>query len=197
MTFWKRRRKFPPQQTINMTTSRRAKDVDERHRIYPRLVRPTGVQARGPRVCISRPCEFPPFSRPNGRCRGWDVLLHPADRFKAQPGRVPAFEHGPRRQYETILYAIKGSKKANHIYPDVIPLQRRRQHGPRCGRSQSRCSRTLLQRSVKPGDKVLDSFAGSGPLLEAAAPAALLRPDRSRPRRLWLCSTRGAAHRRC
>ena len=27
----------------------------------------------------------------------------------------------------------------------------------------------LLQRSVKPGDRVLDSFAGSGPLLEADA----------------------------
>ena len=99
---------------------------------------------------------------------GWDVFRTPLIAFKQNSGRVPRPEHGPRRQYETILYAIKGGKKVNHIYPDVIPCTGDENMGHGAQKPVA-LFQNLLQRSVKPGDRVLDSFAGSGPLLEAAA----------------------------
>ena len=99
---------------------------------------------------------------------GWDVFRTPLIAYKLNSGRVPRPEHGPRRQYETILYAIKGDKTVNHIYPDVIPCQGDENMGHGAQKPVA-LFQNLLQRSVKPGDMVLDSFAGSGPLLEAAA----------------------------
>lgn len=99
---------------------------------------------------------------------GWDVFRTPLIAYKQNSGRVPRPEHGPRRQYETILYAIKGGKKVNHIYPDVIPCTGDENMGHGAQKPVA-LFQNLLQRSVRPGDRVLDSFAGSGPLLEAAA----------------------------
>lgn len=99
---------------------------------------------------------------------GWGVFRTPLIAYKQNSGRVPRPEHGPRRQYETILYAIKGGKKVNHIYPDVIPCTGDENMGHGAQKPVA-LFQNLLQRSVKPGDRVLDSFAGSGPLLEAAA----------------------------
>ena len=99
---------------------------------------------------------------------GWDVFRTPLIAYKQNSGRVPRPEHGPRRQYETILYAIKGGKKVNHIYPDVIPCQGDDNMGHGAQKPVA-LFQNLLQRSALPGDWVLDSFAGSGPLLEAAA----------------------------
>lgn len=99
---------------------------------------------------------------------GWDVFRTPLIAYKQNSGRVPRPEHGPRRQYELVLYAIKGRKKVNHIYPDVIPCQGDENMGHGAQKPVA-LFQNLLQRSVRPGDRVLDSFAGSGPLLEAAA----------------------------
>lgn len=111
--------------------------------------------------------NFPALSRMMAAA-GWDVFRTPLIAYKQNSGRVPRPEHGPRRQYETILYAIKGSKKVNHIYPDVIPCTGDENMGHGAQKPVA-LFQNLLQRSVKPGDRVLDSFAGSGPLLEAAA----------------------------
>ena len=111
--------------------------------------------------------NFPALSRMM-TAAGWDVFRTPLIAFKQNSGRVPRPEHGPRRQYETILYAIKGGKKVNHIYPDVIPCTGDENMGHGAQKPVA-LFQNLLQRSVKPGDRVLDSFAGSGPLLEAAA----------------------------
>ena len=99
---------------------------------------------------------------------GWDVFRTPLIAYKQNSGRVPRPEHGPRRQYELVLYAIKGGKKVNHIYPDVIPCQGDDNMGHGAQKPVA-LFQNLLQRSALPGDWVLDSFAGSGPLLEAAA----------------------------
>ena len=111
--------------------------------------------------------NFPALSRMM-TAAGWDVFRTPLIAYKQNSGRVPRPEHGPRRQYETILYAIKGGKKVNHIYPDVIPCTGDENMGHGAQKPVA-LFQNLLQRSVKPGDRVLDSFAGSGPLLEAAA----------------------------
>ena len=98
---------------------------------------------------------------------GWYVFRTPLIVFKQNSGRVPRPQHGPRRQYEIILYAIKGDKQVTHIYPDVIQVtaDENLSHG---AQKPVALYQNLLQRSVKPGDVILDSFGGTGTLLPAA-----------------------------
>lgn len=98
---------------------------------------------------------------------GWYVFRTPLINHKMNSGRVPLPDQGPRRQYEIILYAIKGKKQTTHIYPDVISTSpdENFSHG---AQKPVALYQNLLQRSVRPGDRVLDSFAGSGTIFEAA-----------------------------
>lgn len=98
---------------------------------------------------------------------GWYVFRTPMICTKPNSGRVPLPEEGPRRQYEIILYAIKGHKRTTAIYPDVITTfaDAGLQHG---AQKPVALFENLLQRSVRPGDKVLDCFAGSGTIFPAA-----------------------------
>lgn len=98
---------------------------------------------------------------------GWDVFRTPFVIHKLNSGRVPRPEHGPRRQYELCLYAIKGGKQVTQILPDVIAAQAdpNMTHG---AQKPVSVFQNLLQRSAIPGDNVLDCFAGSGTLLPAA-----------------------------
>lgn len=97
---------------------------------------------------------------------GWDVFRTPLIVYKTNSGRVPRPEHGPRRQYEILLYAIKGGKPVTAIYPDVIPSQAddNMSHG---AQKPVMVYENLLQRSVRPGDTVLDAFSGSGTIFAA------------------------------
>lgn len=98
---------------------------------------------------------------------GWWVTRTPFICTKPNSGRVPHPEHGPRRQWEMILYAIKGRKKTLGIYPDVITTfaDANMTHG---AQKPVALFVDLLKRSCRPGDKVLDSFAGSGTIFPAA-----------------------------
>jgi DNA modification methylase/ParB-like chromosome segregation protein Spo0J len=98
---------------------------------------------------------------------GWYVFRTPFICVKPNSGRVPLPDQGPRRQYETLLYAIKGKKPVTHIYPDVISTTADEQlsHG---AQKPVALFKNLLQRSVRPGDVVLDCFAGTGPIIPAA-----------------------------
>ena len=98
---------------------------------------------------------------------GWYVFRTPLINPKMNSGRVPLPDQGPRRQYEIILYAIKGKKQTTHIYPDVISTSADENfsHG---AQKPVALYQNLLQRSVRPGDRVLDTFAGSGTIFEAA-----------------------------
>lgn len=98
---------------------------------------------------------------------GWWVTRTPFIASKPNSGRVPHPEHGPRRQWEMILYAIKGKKTTTGIYPDVITTMAdpNMSHG---AQKPVALYSDLLKRSVKPGDKILDSFAGSGTIFPAA-----------------------------
>ncbi len=97
---------------------------------------------------------------------GWYVFRTPLTVHKLNSGRVPLPEHGPRRQTEWILYAIKGKKPVTHIYPDIVTVNGDENMGHGAQKPVA-LFQNLLQRSVRPGDKVLDSFAGSGPILPA------------------------------
>lgn len=101
------------------------------------------------------------------RAAGWYVFRTPLINFKTNSGRVPLPDRGPRRQYEILLYAIKGDKPVTHIYPDVIQSQsdENMSHG---AQKPVAVYLNLLQRSVRPGDSVLDTFSGSGTIFPAA-----------------------------
>lgn len=101
------------------------------------------------------------------RDAGWYVFRTPLIDYKTDSGRVPLPDRGPRRQWEMILYAIKGDKPVTHIYPDVIPCQAdpNMTHG---AQKPVALYVNLLKRSVRPGDSVLDTFAGSGTIFPAA-----------------------------
>ena len=98
---------------------------------------------------------------------GWYVFRTPFILHKINSGRVPLPDRGPRRQWEMILYAIKGNKPVTHIYPDVIAAtgDENMSHG---AQKPIAVIQNLLQRSVRPGDTVLDCFAGTGPIFPAA-----------------------------
>lgn len=98
---------------------------------------------------------------------GWYVFRTPLVNYKPRSGRIPLPEHGPKRQYELILYAIKGRKPVTAVYSDVIStvLEENLTHG---AQKPVELYVDLLRRSVKPGDAVLDAFAGTGTIFPAA-----------------------------
>lgn len=114
-------------------------------------------------------CDFDRFHelKQMMQTAGWYVFRTPLINHKINSGRVPLPDRGPRRQYEIILYAIKGDKPVQHIYPDVITTQGddNLSHG---AQKPVALYQNLLQRSCKPGDRVADFFAGSGTLFAAA-----------------------------
>jgi DNA modification methylase len=101
------------------------------------------------------------------RAAGWYVFRTPLINYKLNSGRVPLPDQGPRRQYEMILYAIKGKKTVTHIYPDVLSTNsdENLSHG---AQKPVAVYQNLLQRSARPGDRLYDPFCGTGPLFEAA-----------------------------
>ncbi len=101
------------------------------------------------------------------RAAGWYVFRTPFIVYKLQSGRVPLPEHGPRRQYEICLYAIKGNKPVTAIYSDVIPCKLEENIGHGANKPVELYT-DLLRRSVRAGDTVLDCFAGTGTIFPAA-----------------------------
>lgn len=98
---------------------------------------------------------------------GWSVFRTPLINYKRGSGRVPLPEHGPRRQWEPILYAYRGGKKCNAIYSDVIESQADDNLGHGAQKPVNLFD-NLLRRSVRAGDNILDPFAGTGTIFEAA-----------------------------
>lgn len=100
------------------------------------------------------------------KAAGWYVFRTPFIACKPNSGRVPLPDEGPRRQWEMILYALKGHRKTTAIYPDVITTYQdaNTTHG---AQKPVALYVDLLRRSVRPGDVVLDSFAGSGTIFPA------------------------------
>lgn len=98
---------------------------------------------------------------------GWYVFRTPLTNFKRNSGRVPLPDQGPRRQSEWCLYAIKGKKQVTAIYSDVITTDSDEQMGHGAQKPVA-LYEDLLKRSVRPGDWIVDTFAGTGPIFPAA-----------------------------
>lgn len=98
---------------------------------------------------------------------GWYVFRTPLTLYKSGSGRVPLPDRGPRRTTEWILYAIKGDKPTTAIYPDLLEAKGDENMGHGAQKPVAAFS-NLLMRSVRPGDRVLDTFGGTGTLIPAA-----------------------------
>jgi site-specific DNA-methyltransferase (adenine-specific) len=82
-------------------------------------------------------------------------------------GRVPLPEHGPRRQYELILYAFQGDRRVQTVQGDVISIGADTNLGMAAQKPVA-LYQDLLKRSCRPGDSVLDPFCGTGTIFPAA-----------------------------
>lgn len=98
---------------------------------------------------------------------GWRVHRTPLIWHKPNGQRAPWPEHGPQRKWEMILYAVKGNKPVTKVMPDLITCPSDENLGHNAQKPVALLE-DLLRRSVKPGDHVLDCFAGSGSTLVAA-----------------------------
>jgi len=98
---------------------------------------------------------------------GWSVWPRPLIWDKGNTGTLPRPEHGPRLVYESILFASKGDKRTTKVGHDIIrvPAGNKPRHA---AEKPVDLYIELLSRSIKPGDKILDPFAGSGPVFPAA-----------------------------
>jgi 16S rRNA G966 N2-methylase RsmD len=102
------------------------------------------------------------------RARGWRVWPWPLIWYRGTTvGLVPWPEHGPRRTYEAICFAIKGDRRVTSVLPDVlnVPHDSSTERG---AHKPPELYRQLIERSCLPGDKVLDPCCGTGPVFEAA-----------------------------
>ena len=97
---------------------------------------------------------------------GWTVFPTPLIWSKGN-GMLPHPDHGPRRTYESILYAWRGDRRILVVKGDVIdiPSVKGQEHG---AQKPVALYKELLSRSANPGDSVLDCFGGTGPILIAA-----------------------------
>ena len=100
---------------------------------------------------------------------GYWVHRTPLINVKREGGRVPWPEHGPRRCYELVLYAVKGKRPVTAIYRDVFESTLERDTDGHGAAKPVEAYVDLLKRSCRPGDNVLDCFAGTGTILAAAA----------------------------
>lgn len=99
---------------------------------------------------------------------GWWVFRTPLINIKREGGRVPWPEHGPRRCYELALFAVRGKKPVTAIYRDVLESTLTEGNLGHGAQKPVEAYIDLLRRSCRPGDSVLDCFAGTGTVLVAA-----------------------------
>lgn len=100
------------------------------------------------------------------RSIGWKPFRTPLVWTKPD-GRVPLPQHGPRRTYELLCYAIRGGRPVRKVAPDVLPFPPDTNLNLAAQKPVG-LFRELLSRSCLPGDSVLDPFCGTGTIFPAA-----------------------------
>jgi site-specific DNA-methyltransferase (adenine-specific) len=98
---------------------------------------------------------------------GWKPFRTPLIWHNPTSQRAPWPQHGPHRRYQMCLYAIKGDRLVTKLAPDVVTYA----SDPNLGWAAQKPVALLqdfLGRSCRPGDSVLDPFAGSGSIFPAA-----------------------------
>ena len=97
---------------------------------------------------------------------GWDVWNRPLIWVK-NTGYTPKPDYGPRRNYETIMFASRGRKMVTGVYSDVLTYNAV-QDKEHAAQKPVEVYEDLLKRSTIPGSLVLDPFCGSVVVFEAA-----------------------------
>jgi DNA modification methylase/ParB-like chromosome segregation protein Spo0J len=92
---------------------------------------------------------------------GWDVFRTPLI-WRNHHYRAPWPTYGPQRQYEAILYAVKGKMPTQRLASDVIEADNPPGQTIHPAQKPVNLLLDLLSRSSLPGMRVLDPFAGSG-----------------------------------
>lgn len=98
---------------------------------------------------------------------GWNVFRTPLVWHKPSGMRTPWVNGGPQRRYELILFARKGDRPVNILRGDVIEYTPDSNLGHSAQKPVA-LYKDLLERSCLPGDSVLDTFCGTGPIFPAA-----------------------------
>lgn len=98
---------------------------------------------------------------------GWNPFRTPIIWHKPNGIRTPWVSKGPQRKYELILYAEKGNRPVTRIYPDLISYPADDNLGHQAQKPVA-LFEDLLRRSVSAGNRILDPFCGSGPIIPAA-----------------------------
>lgn len=103
------------------------------------------------------------------RGAGFEVYPRPFIWDRSPDGRLTTPEKWPRRCYECILHFRRGDRAVMEVRSDVLryPADRATEnyHG---AKKPVALFVDLAERVLRPGDAVLDPFAGSGPLSRAA-----------------------------
>ncbi len=98
---------------------------------------------------------------------GWKVFRTPLIWYKRHGSRAPWPDQGPQRKYETILYAVKGSRPTLRMLGDVLDYPADSNLG-HAAQKPVELYRELLSRTCLPGDSAIDPFCGTGPVFPAA-----------------------------
>ena len=115
-------------------------------------------------------CDYSDFDFLRGLVNqaGWTAWDRPIFWHKPGGGMMGDTQHGPRRSYETIMFAYRGNKRTTGVFLDVIvhqPPQLTRGHS---AEKPVFVYNNLLRRSAVPGMRVLDFCSGTGPIFVAA-----------------------------
>lgn len=129
---------------------------------------PTSIRVTKPGAHLYAFCDIDRFEEFRERlaAEGWNVHRTPLIWHNPDGFRAPWPEHGPQRKYELILYARRGEKKCSVLRGDVLEYRKDAATGHPAQKPVNLLI-DLLRRSAAPGDRVLDPFAGSGPILAA------------------------------
>lgn len=128
----------------------------------------------GARVCkeaahIYMFCDFRHFTTLTALAKGfgWDVWDTPIIWHKPGGGNLGDSSRGPRKSFETILFARRGDRRVTGVYLDVI-VKNAADTALHAAAKPVDLYVDLLRRTCVPGDKVLDPCSGSGPIFPAA-----------------------------
>lgn len=98
---------------------------------------------------------------------GWKCFRTPLIYHNPSAMRAPWPQSGPQRKYQIVLYANKGNKPVTALYSDVFTASPDSNLGHPAQKAVAAYT-DLLRRSVVPGNRILDPFAGSGTIFPAA-----------------------------